>query len=276
VTKARATTNHLLTYLMLITGAVVCCFPYIMALFTALKPANQVFSTTAWDPPTHPTLGNFRQVLFDHPFPHYLLNTALFALVTTLGQLVFSTFAAYAFARLEFPGRDVLFWAYLATLMVPNVVTLIPLFVLMKELSWVNTWWGLVVPYVLGTPYGIFLMRQFFRGIPQDLEDAARIDGAGRLRILFSVILPLSKPIMATLAIITVVQGWNNLLWPLIISSSDSNRVLTVGIAAFQTNFGAQWELMLAATMVALVPLIVLYLLFQRHIVRSIVLSGFK
>ncbi|WP_322768611.1 carbohydrate ABC transporter permease [Frankia sp. Cr1] len=273
--KGRAA-NYTLTYLLLCLGAVVSCFPYLMALFTAFKPANQVYSTNPWEPPAEPTLANFRQVLFDNPFPHYLWNTVLFAALLTLGQLVFSTFAAYAFARMEFPGREVLFWAYLGTLMVPNVVTLIPLFVLMKELSWVDTWAGLVAPYILGTPYGIFLMRQFFRGIPRDLEDAAYLDGAGRLRILFSIVLPLSKPIMATMAIITVVQGWNNLLWPLIITSSDSQRVITVGIAAFQTNYGTQWTLMLAATMVALFPLIVLYLLFQRHIVRSIVLSGLK
>jgi multiple sugar transport system permease protein len=273
-TASRA--NHTLSYLLLAVGALVSVFPYLIALLTALKPENELFSGRAWDLPAHPTLSNFTQLFSDGSFTAYLTHTVLFAVIITAGQLVFSTFAAYAFARMRFPGRDVLFWAYLATLMVPNVVTLIPLFILMKDLGWVDTWYGLVAPYALGTPYGIFLMRQFFRTIPQDLENAARIDGAGTLRILWSVILPLSRPVLATLAIITVVQGWNNLLWPLIISNSDSTRLMTVGLANFQGLYGTQWNLMLAATLVALVPLVAIYLAFQRHIVRSIVLSGLK
>jgi multiple sugar transport system permease protein len=263
-------------YVVMIIGVIISLFPYMLALFTSLKPANQIFAGVPWAWPQTPTLANYVKVWTQYNFPGYLLNTLLFAGITTIGQLIFSTLAAYAFARMRFPGRDMLFGLYLSTMMVPNIVTLIPLFILMRTLGWVDTYVGLMVPFVLGTPYGIFLVRQFFRTIPQDLENSARIEGASTLQIIRMIILPLSRPILATLAIITFVQGWNNFLWPLIITNSDDLRVLTVGIAAFQSNFGSQWNLMMAATFIALGPLLVLFFLFQRHIVRSIQLSGFK
>lgn len=263
-------------YVVMIIGVIITLFPYMLALFTSLKPANQIFTGAPWAWPQTPTLANYVTVWTQYNFPGYLLNTLLFAGITTIGQLIFSTLAAYAFARMRFPGRDMLFWLYLATMMVPNIVTLIPLFILMRTLGWIDTYAGLMVPFVLGTPYGIFLVRQFFRTIPQDLENSARIEGANTLQVLRMIILPLSRPILATLAIITFVQGWNNFLWPLIITNSDGLRVLTVGIAAFQSNFGSQWNLMMAATFIALGPLLILFFLFQRHIVRSIQLSGFK
>jgi multiple sugar transport system permease protein len=267
---------YTIAYIILVLGVVVSLFPYFLALLTSLKPSNQIFSSSSWSLPNPLTLQNYVQVITQYSFLNYIWHTLLFAAITTLGQLIFSTLAAYAFARMEFPGREQLFWLYLATLMVPNIVTLIPLFILLRTFTLVNTWSGLVLPFVLGTPYGIFLMRQFFRSIPQDLEQAARIDGAGTMQILWQIILPLSRPIMATLAIITFVNGWNNFLWPLIVTDTDDLRVLTVGIAAFQSNYGTQWGLMMAATFIALGPLLILFFLFQRHIVRSIHLSGFK
>lgn len=268
--------GYTIAYVILVLGVIVSLFPYFLALLTSLKPSNQIFSSTAWSLPHPLTLQNYVQVITQYSFLDYFWHTLFFAAVTTIGQLVFSTLAAYAFARMEFPGRDQLFWLYLSTMMVPNIVTLIPLFILLRTFTLVNTWAGLVLPYVLGTPYGIFLMRQFFRSIPFDLEQAARIDGAGTMQILWQIILPLSRPIMATLAIITFVQGWNNFLWPLIATDTDNLRVLTVGIAAFQSNYGTQWGLMMAATFITLGPLLILFFLFQRQIVRSIHLSGFK
>lgn len=272
----RRAPGYVIAYIILLLGVVVSLFPYFLALLTALKPPDQIFSSSAWSLPHRVTLQNFIDVVTKYNFLDYMWHTLVFATMLTIGQLIFSTLAAYAFARMEFPGRDQIFWLYLTTLMVPQIVTLIPLFILLRTFSLVNTWPGLVLPFVLGTPFGIFLMRQFFRSIPLDLENAARIDGAGTLQILLKVILPLSRPIMATLAIITFVQAWNNFLWPLIITDTDNLRVLTVGIAAFQSNFGTQWNLMMAATFIALGPLLILFFLFQRHIVRSIHLSGFK
>jgi multiple sugar transport system permease protein len=268
--------GNVIAYIILVLGVVVSLFPYFLALLTSLKPANQLFSGSAWSLPQPATLQNYIAVVTQYNFLAYIWHTLVFAVIITLGQLIFSTFAAYAFARMEFPGRDQIFWLYLATLMVPTIVTLIPLFILMRTLGLVNTWTGLVLPYVLGTPFGIFLMRQFFLSIPQDLEKAARIDGAGTLQIIFQVILPVSRPIMATLALLTFVGAWNNFLWPLIITDSDNLRVLTVALAAFQGQFSSQWNLMMAATFIALGPLLLLFFLFQKQLVRSISTSGFK
>jgi multiple sugar transport system permease protein len=263
-------------YVVLLVSAFVSIFPFLIAVFTAFKPTSGLFSSPVWLPTLAPTFANFLTVVTKYGFLQYLGQTIVYAALVTAGQLVFSTFAAYAFARMKFPGRDLIFWLYLATLLVPNVVTMIPLFIMMKDLGWVNTYAGLAAPWILGTPLGVFLMRQFFRGIPDDLEDAARVDGANVPTLLWRIILPLSRPILATLAIITGVQAWNNLLWPLIISSTSNTRMVTVAIADFQSNFGTDWNLMMAAAVIALLPPIIFFLIFQRQIVRSIVLTGLK
>jgi multiple sugar transport system permease protein len=262
-------------YATLVLGALMSVFPYWLVISTALKTRAELFSAPPWAPPSDPTLANITALLTSE-FARSILNTMMFAAILTAGQLVFTTLAAYAFARLEFRGRDTLFWLYLATLMVPNVVTLIPLFLIMRELDIVNTWYGLVAPYVFGTPYGIFLMRQFFRSIPRDIEDAARVDGAGHLTILTRIILPLSRPILATLAIITVITSWNNFLWPLIITSSSDTRVVTVAIAVLRSEIGVDYNRMMAGSLLALLPMLLVFIFFQRYIVRSVVLTGLK
>ncbi|WP_067479014.1 carbohydrate ABC transporter permease [Actinomadura hibisca] len=262
-------------YLTLIIGAFVSVFPYLLVALTALKTPRQLNSTQPWEPGLPPTLGNLGKVL-DSGFTGYLGNSLLMTAALTAGQLVFTTFAAYAFARLRFRGRDVLFWLYVATMMVPSAVTMIPLFLIMRELHLVNTWWGLLAPYLLGTPYGIFLMRQFFRALPAGLEDAARIDGAGPLTILLRIVLPLSRPALGTLAIITVIASWNNFMWPLIITSGDDTKVVTVGIAGLKGAIGVDPNQMTAAALIALVPMVAVFVAFQRYIVRSVVLTGLK
>ncbi len=268
--------GYTIWYIIMIVGAIFSLFPYWLVLLTSLKPANQIFSGEPWSLPTTFTLQNYSDVLAQYGFPAYTVHTLIYAACATIGQLIFSTLAAYAFARMRFPGRDTLFWLYLATMMVPNIVTLIPMFIIMRMLGWINTYYGLIVPSLLGSPYGIFLMRQFFRSIPEDLENSARIEGATTLQILRLVVLPLSRPILATLAIITFVQAWNDFLWPLIITYTDDLRVLTVGVASFQSMHGAQWNLMMAATFIILGPLLLLFFVFQKQIVRSIHLNGFK
>jgi multiple sugar transport system permease protein len=267
--------RYTVTYAVLVLGLIVSIFPYLLALFTSLKSPAQLYAAAPWSLPTNPTFANFTQIL-QSGFGRYLLNTIIVAAIVTVGQLIFSSMAAYAFARLEFPGREALFSLYIATLMVPNIVTLIPLFIIVKDLGLVNTYMGLVLPYVLGQPFGIFLMRQYFLSVPKDIEAAARIDGAGTWAIFFRIMLPLSRPVLATLAIITVVGSWNNFVWPLIITNSESLRTLPVGLAAFQSNFGTQYNVMMAGSVVALLPLILIFTVFQRQIVQSIQLSGGK
>ena len=196
--------------------------------------------------------------------------------VILVGQLLFSVFAAYAFARLEFPGRDALFWVYLGTLMVPQAVTIIPLYLMMTELDLRNTFWALVLPQVFGSPYAIFLLREYFRGIPGELLDAARLDGCGTLRILRHVVVPISRPILTTLAIITVVTHWNTFLWPLVITAGPQWQVITVATAALQDQYNGNWTIVMAATTLAVAPLLVLFLIFQRNVIRSITITGFR
>jgi multiple sugar transport system permease protein len=266
--------KYTLFYGCLVGIAVVFVAPYLLAVFGAFKPPSELFGTAPWTPPRSVYLGNFHTLFAEKGFLRYLANTFLVTGALTVGQVVFGVLAAYAFARLRFPGRDGIFAIYLATLMVPNVVTLVPLYTIMREAQLVNTYWALVLPYVLGSPYTIFLMRQYFLSLPEDVFAAARVDGCSELRILVKILLPMARPIIVTATLIALVFGWNNFMWPLIVTDDPSRQVLTVGVAALQSSFSNQWNLVLAASLVALVPLLLLFAVFQKHIVRSIQLSG--
>src|SRR5436305_887834 len=261
-------------YVCLTLIAVVFVAPYVLAFFGAFKPASDLYTSSPWSPPHSFYTGNFTAVLTSNDFIRYLGNTALVTAALTIGQVSFGVLAAYAFARLEFPGRDGLFSVYLATLMVPNVVTIVPLYTMMREFHLTNTYWAIFLPYTLGVPYTIFLMRQYFRSLPADVFAAARVDGASEWRILTRLVIPMGRPIIITAALIAFVFGWNNFLWPLIVTDTSSQQVLTVSIAALQSAFSNQWNLVLAASLVALVPLLVIFAVFQKQIVRSIQLSG--
>jgi multiple sugar transport system permease protein len=265
-------------YLVLVAGALVSVGPYLLTLNAAFKSKQEILTSEPWALPANPVFANFGEVWSRYDFATFVLNSVIVAVAVTLGQLVFSTLAAYAFARLDFPGRDQLFWAYIATLMVPQIVTLVPTFIIVRELGLVDTHVGLILPFVFGflMPYGVFLVRQYFKTIPESIEQAARIDGAGTFTILWRVMVPMAKPILGTLAIISFVNTWNNLLWPLIITHSEATRVITRGIAQMQSQFNQEYHLILAASAMALLPLVVVFLVFQRHIVRSIALSGMK
>ncbi|RDI63019.1 carbohydrate ABC transporter permease [Nocardia pseudobrasiliensis] len=264
-----------LAYLALLAGAVLAVAPLALSALTAVKTPERFASESplAWPDPV--TGENFRTVL-DQGLGRALAVTALMTACITLGQVVFSVLAAYAFARTEFPGRDALFWVYLATMMVPPMVTLIPLYLLFAKLGWLNTFWALVLPFVFGSPYAIFLLRQYFRGIPEELIGAARLDGASTLDVIVHVVVPMSRPILATLTVITVVSQWNNFMWPLVASSGRTWQVLTVATANLQTEYNARWTLVTAATTLAIAPLIVLFVVFQRQVLRSISWTGLK
>jgi multiple sugar transport system permease protein len=263
-------------YLLLTAMALVFLGPYILTVFAAFKPIGKIFSEPAWTPPSSLDFANFKHDFVSAGFYRYLANTALVTGVLTLGQVVFSTLGAYAFARMRFPGRDVIFWIYLLTLMVPNAVTIIPLYAIMREAHLLNTYWAIFLPYVFGAPYTIFLMRQFFRNIPQEVIDAARVDGSSELRILVRIVLPLSKPVIVTATLIAFVFGWNNFLWPLIVTNSQSLYVLTIGLANFQSNMNSQWNYSLAGSVITLFPMALVFAIFQRHIIRSITITQIR
>jgi multiple sugar transport system permease protein len=262
-------------YIGLVGGAVITLTPFVFGLLTAFTSPRQFATGKPLELPHPPTLQNYRG-LSDAGFGRALVVTALMTAVLVLGQLVFSVLAAYAFARLRFPGRDGLFWIYVATLMVPPTVTVVPLYLMMAQAGLRNTFWALVLPFVFGSPYAIFLLRQYFRAIPADLINAARLDGGNTLDVLVHVVVPASRPILVTLMLITVVSQWNSFMWPLVITSGGKWRVLTVATAGLQSRYNAQWTLVMAATTVAIVPLIALFVVFQRHIHRSITVTGLK
>ena len=264
-----------LIYAGLLLGAVATLAPFALGLLTSFTPARQFETGTPLALPRPFTVANYTS-LAGAGFGRALAVTALMTAVILLGQLVFSVLAAYAFARLHFPGRDVLFWVYIATLMVPGTVTVVPLYLMMAQVGLRNTFWALVLPFLFGSPYAIFLLREHFRSIPNDLINAARLDGANTLDTIVHVVVPSSRPILVTLMLITMVSQWNNFMWPLVITSGSKWRVLTVATAALQSRYSSQWTLVMAATTVAIVPLVMLFLTFQRHIVASIVVTGLK
>jgi multiple sugar transport system permease protein len=269
------TSRNTAVYAGLATAALITAAPFALGLLTSLTSARQFATGAPLSWPRPPVLTNYTD-LAGAGFSRALAVTALMTAVITVGQLTFSVLAAYAFARLRFPGRDVLFWVYVATLMVPATVTVVPLYLMMAQLGLRNTFWALVLPYLFGSPYAIFLLREYFRAIPADLVNAARLDGANTLDVIVHVVVPASRPILVTLTLITVVSQWNNFMWPLVITSGHKWQVLTVATAALQSQYNAQWTLVMAATTVAIVPLIVLFVVFQRQIVRSIVVTGLK
>lgn len=273
----RGTGAKVLIYVVLIFGFIITIAPFALSMMTAFKTPGQFARESTLVPPSPFTLANFGELFAGaNSFIPPIVVTAQAVVIITVGQLLFSVLAAYAFARVQFRGRDTIFWLYLATLMIPQIVTLIPLYTIFSELDLRNTFWGLVLPFLFGSPYAIFLLREFFRGIPEDLISAARLDGAGTLRILWSVVVPLSRPILATLTIITVVSHWNNFLWPLIITSGNEWETITVATASLQTQYNGNWTLVMAATTIAMAPLLVLFAIFQKNIISSIAITGFR
>lgn len=225
--------------------------------------------------PAHPTLANYPAALTALPFGRFFLNSAILAGCVVAGQLLTSATAAYAFARLRFPGRDRVFLVFLSVLMVPAIVLLIPRFLIVNALGWVDSYAGLISTELVSV-WGIFLLRQFFLTIPRELEDAARLDGAGEWTIFWRVALPLSKPALATLAVFAFVDQWKNFLWPLIVTRSTPMQVVEVGIASFHGLYYTNWPYQMAAALAAALPLIVLFLFAQRYFIQGIQLTGLK
>ena len=247
--------------------------PFIWAFRTALKPADEVFSTPPKAIGSEIAWHNFADAWNFLPFGRFMVNGLLVSVLGTLVVMVSSVLAAYAFARLRFPGRERIFVVFLSTLMIPQEVLVVPMFILMKRLGWVNSYAALVLPWAF-TAFGTFLLRQFFLSIPRELEEAAMVDGAGRIRILLRIIVPTAKPAIAVLSVFTFINYWNSFLWPLIIVNTTEMATVPLGLNMFRGQQGNQWHLMMAASMISMLPSIVMLLLLQRHLVRGIALSG--
>ena len=247
--------------------------PIIWMLLSALKPSAEVFTT----PPTlfgsEVKFSNFVEAWNYLPFGRFILNTVFVAGIGTLITLVASAMSGYAFARLNFRFRGGLFVLYLSTLIVPQEVIVIPMFLVMQRLGWVNSYQALILPWAF-TAFGTFLLRQFFLTIPRELEEAAKIDGCGHIRILRSIIIPISAPALAVLAVFTFISYWNSFLWPLIIINDTAKMTVPLGLDLFLGQQGQRWELLMAAATISMVPTVILVLALQKYLVRGIALSG--
>lgn len=253
--------------------------PFLWMILTSLKTQQEAFQYPPTLLPKDPQWQNYVQLFTLVPFGRYFLNTVIVTTAVVVGQLFISALAAYAFARLNFMGRDTLFLFYLATMMVPFQVTLIPLYLLVFQLGWVNTYWGLIVPG-LSSAYGIFLLRQAFLTQPEELSDAARIDGASEFGIFWRIFVPLNGPALATLGVFAFMGTWTDLLWPLLIVRSEKLRTLELGLAYFNSAVPQfvqpNWPLLMAAAVVVMLPIIIVYLFTQRYFVEGIAVSGVK
>ncbi|RRD06015.1 carbohydrate ABC transporter permease [Arachnia propionica] len=255
-------------------AAVICFFPFYAMVVLSLRPGTAITLPESLLPFGNLSGQSYTQVLAGENLLRWLVNTLVYALVSVVAVLLFSAMAGYAFAKKRFPGRDAIFWSFIAMVMVPFHVILTPTFILIASLGGVGTYWGLIVPS-LANAQAVFLMRQFILGLPDELFEAARIDGSGEFRIFWSIVLPLCKPVLATLGIFVFLWHWNDFLWPLIVGGRNDMWTLTVGIASLQAE-NVPLSTKLAGSTVALVPIILAYLVAQRHVYEGVAMSGIK
>ena len=274
----RSVVTSSLNHLLLIAVALLFFLPFFWLIITSLKPLDQVFTDPIRWIPDPVRWQNYPEALTSPSFPFWRLlqNTLFYAITSTIGITISSAVVAYGFARLDFWGRDTLFGITLATMMIPTIVTLIPRYILFRYYGWVGTYAPLIVPHFLGNAFNIFLLRQFMRTIPWDLTDAGRVDGANEFTILWRIILPLVKPALLVVAVFHFLYTWNDFLEPLIYLDEAAEYPLVLGLYAFQTRFGIQWHLLMAASLTVTFPLIVLFFVAQRYFIEGITLSGLK
>lgn len=249
--------------------------PFLVMVSTSLMDEFEVFQQPPALLPAVPQWSNYPRALTAFPFGRFFLNSVVFSTLVVAGQLATSALAGYAFARLRFPGRDRIFAAVLAVLMVPVVIILIPRFLIITSLGWVDTLQGVVVTELV-TVWGIFLLRQAFQSLPRELEDAARLDGAGEWQVFWRVALPSVRPALATLALFAFIDAWKAYLWPLIATRSLDQRLIEVGVASFHGFYYSNWPYQMAAAVTAVLPLVLVFFVAQRSFVRGIVLTGFR
>jgi multiple sugar transport system permease protein len=263
---------QLFFYLIMIAISVATVVPF---LFMASTSFTKSFTMMTYPPtliPKNPSLDNYYEIIFTFQeglFPRWFLNTIFTTGAITVGGLLLNTLSGYIFAKKDFYGKDIVFSLLLATLMVPTAVTLIPMFLIINKLGLFNTYWALIIPG-LSSAFGIFMMRQFISSLPNELIEVSKIDGASELRIFWSIVVPLSTPAMAALGIFTVINTWNAFLWPLVVLRSNTMRTLVVGLATVQSEFNVNYGLVMAGSVLTVLPMLVLYILFQPYFVEGL------
>jgi multiple sugar transport system permease protein len=267
--------RSLLSFTLTVVLGLTMLVPFLWMVGTALMDELEVYQFPPVFLPEAWRWSNFSEAMTLQPFGRFFLNTMIVAGASVAGQLLFCSMAAYAFARLRFAHRDRIFGLYLSTMMIPAIVTLIPAFLIINVFGWTNTYWALFSP-TLSSVWGIFLLRQFFQTIPRDLEDAARIDGASEFAIYWRIVLPLSRPALATLAVFAFMNSWKDFLWPLIVTNRTDMRTVEVGIAGFSGMYSTDWPHQMAAAVIVMAPIVAVFLLAQKHFVRGITTTGMK
>lgn len=268
--------RRLIVYLLLVIGVVATLMPFVWMLLGSVKTDGEILRDPSGFLPQEPTLSNYATWFTDLNISTFFVNSLIVAVVTVLGNLLFCSMIGYALAKMEFAGKRLLFLLVMLTLMVPGVVTFVPLFVLVSKLGLLNTYPALILPF-LTSPLGVFLMRQFMMGIPDSLIEAARIGGAGELRIFFRVVIPLCGPPLATLGILTFLGSWNNFLWPLVAAQSEQMYTLPVALSLYSTGENAtNYGLLLAGSVLVIGPIVLLFVLLQRFFVQSVATAGIK
>jgi len=259
---------------LLLVGAFVSAMPFLWMITTSLKPESALYQAPLLIP-THFHWENYLKAWNAAPFPRFFLNSLIMTAGIVLCQTLFSAMAGYAFARLRFPGRDLLLLLVLGTMMIPFPVTLIPSFLVVNSLGWIDTYNALIIPRAVSA-FAIFLFRQFFLSLPKELEEAALIDGAGRLGIFFRIVLPLSTPALAASAIFSFLFAWNDFLWPLLVTNSTNMRTVQLGLAVFQGQYGVFWTLLTAAATIITLPALLAFLAAQKQFIAGITTTGLK
>lgn len=261
-------------YLVLVAGGLIMLFPFVWTVVTSITP-GATLTTTPKLIPDNPSLAPYAELFDRVPFGQVIVNSLIIAVIGTVLQLVTSSMAAYAFSRLPFRGRGAVFVLYLATMMIPFQVLIVPLFAEMKTLGLINTYLGAILP-TIASAFGVFLLRQAMSTVPYDLDQAATIDGAGHFRIFFQIMLPLIRPALATLAVFAFLNTWNSFLWPLIILRTPSMQTLPVALASLQGQFSTQWDVLMAGSVISIIPMFALYVFAQKYIVQGVAGTGLK
>jgi multiple sugar transport system permease protein len=273
--RQRALLLIFLRYGVLCLGGLAMMIPFLWMISTSLKAPGAVLSSPPQILPRQPTLESYRRVAEAVPLLRMLMNSVIVTSVAVLTQLLTSAFSAYAFARMQWRGRDALFLLYIATLMVPAQVTITPLFILMQRLGWVDTYQGLIAPSLVSA-FGTFLLRQAMLGVPREYEEAAFLDGGNHWTVFRHVVLPMVQPALATLAVLAVMGTWNSFLWPLFITRNERLMTLPVGLAMLHGRYTTEWSMVMAGSVITVLPIIVVFLCAQRSFVRGVALSGLK
>ena len=276
MSKTRKTAHLTLVYILLTVGAVMMLMPFYYMLSTSVKAPEELYVNRLVWFPSKIVWRNYADAWNEEPyFPRYFFNSAFIATVTTLLQLATSALAAYAFSNIDFWGKETVFMILLGTMMIPSQVTLVPNYAIIARLGWIDTYKALIVPFTASV-FGIFMMRQFFQTIPLEMWDAAQIDGCSRFRYLWAVMVPLARPIFVTSGLFTFIGGWNSFLWPLIVTNSDHLRTIQVGLSRFNQEFGTRPDLLMAASTLAIAPLVALFFVAQNQFIQGIARTGLK